>query len=97
MSWEILVGLAVLTYVTRAAALTFLPPMPGAVARILDRMPPALFAGLAVQGLLSPTAGLAPLPIMVAAGAAAIVSPRRSLLVCLIAGLIAYTLASLAS
>lgn len=97
MSWELLIGLAALTYASRAAALTFLPPMPPPVARVLDRMPPALFAGLAMQGILSPTGGLAPTPVLVAATAAVLVAPRRSLLLCLISGLIGYGAASLVS
>ncbi|MBA2488614.1 MAG: AzlD domain-containing protein [Chloroflexi bacterium] len=97
MSWELLIGLAVLTYVSRAAALTFLPAMPPPIGRVLDRMPPALFAGLAMQGILSPASGLAPLPVLVAATAALLVAPRRSLLLCLIFGLLGFGVASLLS
>lgn len=94
MSWELVLILGVLTYGSRAVALTLLPPMPPPVAAVLDRMPPALFAGLAMQALLSPSTGLAEAPILAAAAGALVVAPRRSLPACLVAGTLAYFVAS---
>ncbi len=95
MTWELILLLGLLTYGSRMVALTFLPPMPHAIATVLDRMPPALFAGLAAHALFTPGIGLAQPPLLAAAAAAIAVSPRRSLLLCLLAGLAAYVLAGL--
>jgi branched-subunit amino acid transport protein len=90
MSWELLLLLAALTYASRAAALVALPaPSPG-VRTIIDRMPPALFAGLAAHSLVVPGTGLVEPPIVAATAGALLVSPRRSLPACLVAGLLAY-------
>lgn len=89
-----MLALAVLTYGSRVLALALLPPMPVRIALILERMPAPLFAGLAMQALLTPQ-GPAPLPVFVAAAGALAVSPLRSLPVCLVAGLVTYALAAL--
>jgi hypothetical protein len=90
MSIELLAALAVLTYGSRAAALAFLPPLPERLVTVVDRMPPALFAGLAAQSLIDASGALAAAPVLAAAAAALIVAPRRSLPICLVAGLIGY-------
>ena len=92
MSWELIVVLAALTYASRAAALVLLPSLSPDIRAVLDRMPAALFAGLAAHSLVVPGVGLVSAPIVVATAAAIVVSPRRSLLACLVAGVVAYVL-----
>ncbi|MDQ3937601.1 MAG: AzlD domain-containing protein [Chloroflexota bacterium] len=94
MSWELLLAIAALTYGSRALALAFLPPLPARLRVLVDRVPPALFAGLAVSGLVNPAAELAPGHVIAAAVGALVVAPLRSLPVCLLAGLAAYALAA---
>ncbi|CAN5825372.1 hypothetical protein BH24CHL5_BH24CHL5_05570 [soil metagenome] len=90
MSWELIIVLGLITYASRAAALVFLPSLPRRVRVVLDRMPPALFAALAAHSLVTPGAGLADASILAAAAGAVVVAPRRSLLLCLAAGIAAY-------
>jgi branched-subunit amino acid transport protein len=92
MSWELVALLALITYVSRASALALLPPLPHEVRLVLDRVPPALFAGLAAHSIVIPGAGLAPASILIAAGAAVAVAPLRSLPICLVAGICGYLL-----
>ena len=94
MSTELLLALALITYGSRAAALTFLPPLPPPAAAVLDRMPPALFAGLAAQWLIGPSGAIAHTTVLGAAAAALLVSPLRSLPACLAAGVVGFLLAS---
>jgi branched-subunit amino acid transport protein len=94
MSPALIAGLAVMTYASRALALAYLPPLPARVSVIVDRMPPALFAGLASISLIAPGGGVADVPILAAAAGALLAAPRRSLPVCLVAGLAAYALAA---
>ena len=93
MNAELVLALALLTYGSRAAALTFLPPLPQRVSEILDRMPPALFAGLAAQSLVEPGAATSA-PVLAAAAGALLATPLRSLPACLAAGLAGWALAS---
>lgn len=92
MSWELIAVLALMTYASRAAALTALPPLPGRVRLVLDRMPPVLFAGLAAQSLVMPGGALVAHQILAAAAAAIVVAPLRSLPLCLLAGVGGYLL-----
>lgn len=93
MSWPLLLLLGLLTYGSRAAALALLPPLPLPVAAVLDRVPPALFAGLAVQALVAPGGELADGPILAAALGSLLVAPLRSLPLCLAAGIVAFAVA----
>lgn len=90
MSWDLILVLAAITYGSRAAALLFLPRLPEGVRTVIDRMPPALFAGLAVHSLIAPGGTLADAATLAGAVAAVAVSPFRSLLICLVAGIAAY-------
>ena len=90
MSWELILILAAITYGSRAAALVFLPRLPDRARAVIDRMPPALFAGLAVHSLVNPGGGLTDAATLAGAAAAVAVAPLRSLLVCLVAGVAAY-------
>ena len=90
MSWELIAVLAAITYGSRAAALVFLPSLPHNVRIVLDRMPAALFAGLAGHSLVVPGVGLMEAPILAATAGAVLVSPLQSLPLCLMAGIAAY-------
>jgi branched-subunit amino acid transport protein len=90
MSWELIGVLALITYGSRAAALVFLPRLPHEVRIVLDRVPAALFAGLAAHSLIVPGVGPVDAPILAATAGAIIVAPVRSLPICLVAGVVAY-------
>lgn len=91
----LLVALALLTYGSRAAALAVLPRLPGRLALVVDRMPPALFAGLAAQALFNAAGDPADPPVLAAAAGALLLAPLRSLPLCLIGGMAAYVLLAL--
>lgn len=90
MSWELVAVLGGLTYASRVAALVFLPSLPDRMRVVLDRMPAALFAGLAMHSLVRPGEGLEETSILAATAGAVAVAPFRSLLLCLVAGVAAY-------
>jgi len=92
MTWELIVVLGAITYGSRALALVLLPSLSHEVRVILDRMPAALFAGLAAHSLVVPGTGLVDAPIIAAAAGAVIAAPLRSLPICLVAGVAAYLL-----
>jgi branched-subunit amino acid transport protein len=96
MTWELVVVIGAITFVSRAISLVLLPPLPGRVRQFLDRMPAAIFAGLAAHSLVQPGGELADIHTLAAAAGALIVAPLRSLLVCLVAGLVGYGVADLA-
>jgi branched-subunit amino acid transport protein len=87
---ELILVIAAITLVSRAAAVVLLPPLPERVRVILDRMPAALFAGLAAHSLVVPGAGLADGHTLAAALGALVAAPRRSLPLCLVAGVAGY-------
>jgi hypothetical protein len=93
MSAELILIVAVITYGSRAVGLALLPLMPPRIAAILERMPPALFAGLAMQAIALPGPALAGTGVLAAAAGALLVTPLRSLPACLVAGIAAYALA----
>lgn len=95
MSWELVLVLGALTYASRASALVLIPSLPLQVRVVLDRMPAALFAGLAAHALVEPGVGLVDAPILAATAAALVVTPLRSLLFCLLAGVAGYVVAGL--
>lgn len=97
MSWELILLLAALTYGSRAAALVLLPPVPERVRLVLDRMPSALFAGLAAHSIVQPGVGLVEMPILAATAGAVVAAPFRSLPICLLAGVGAYLLATIST
>ena len=92
MSWELILLLGAITYGSRAAALVLLPSLPHRTRVVLDRMPSALFAGLAVHSLVQPGVGLVEVPILAATAGAVVAAPLRSLPACLLAGVAAYLL-----
>jgi branched-subunit amino acid transport protein len=86
----LLLLLGLITYGSRAAAVVFLPRPTGRVEEILGRMPAPIFASLATLALITPDRTLLPGPVLVAALGALIASPRRSLAMCLVGGLLGY-------
>lgn len=96
MTWELVVAIGAITFVSRAVSLVVLPPLPARIRRVLDRMPAAIFAGLAAHSLVVPSDGLAEIHTLTAAAGALIAAPLRSLLLCLVAGLAGYVVADLA-
>lgn len=95
MSWGLIIVLAAITYASRASALVLLPSLPERVRNILDRMPAALFAGLAVHSMVIAGGTLVDAATLAGAAAAAVVAPFRSLPVCLVAGVVGYVVWSL--
>jgi branched-subunit amino acid transport protein len=93
MTPELVLVIAAITYGTRALALAILPPMPPRLARVLERMPAPLFAGLAAQALVGPGGDVAAPEVLAAAAGALLISPLRSLPACLLAGMAAWIVA----
>jgi len=93
MTPELVLVIAAITYGSRALALAFLPPLPPPLARVFDRMPAPLFAGLAAQALVGPGGDVAAPEVLAAAGGAIVLSPLRSVPMCLMAGLVAWVIA----
>jgi branched-subunit amino acid transport protein len=92
---ELVLVIAAITYGSRVLAMAVLPPMPPRLARVLDRMPAPLFAGLAAQALVGPGGEIAAPEVLAAAGGALVISPLRSLPACLLAGMTAWAVAGL--
>lgn len=96
MTWELVLVIGAITYLSRASSVVLLPQLPARVRRVLDRMPAAIFAGLAAHSLVVPGGGLADIHTLAAAAGAVIVAPLRSLPLCLVAGLCGYGVGDLA-
>lgn len=90
MSPLVLVVIALITYLSRAAAVVLLPRPSPRFETILSRIPAPIFASLATATLLGD--GGAPVggPTLAAAAGALLLSPARSLLLCLIGGAAGY-------
>jgi len=86
---------AAITYVSRAAAVVFLPVPTGRLLSFVRRLPAPLFAGLAVFALVGDQPTVPDLPAACAAGGAIAAAPFRSLAVTLAAGLAAFAVGSL--
>jgi hypothetical protein len=95
MSPVLLVVVATLTYASRAVALVFLPRPHGRFKAALGRMPAPIFASLATLTLVDGDRSLVGSPVLGAALGALILSPRRSLPLCLIGGVAGYALGEL--
>ena len=94
MSVWLIVGIAVLTYGSRALALVAMPDPPAWLRTILDRIPAPLFAALAAMSLFD-DGSLVDARTLVATVGALLLAPTRSLLFVLIGGLAGYALATL--
>jgi branched-subunit amino acid transport protein len=89
------IGIATLTYASRALALVLMPDPPERVRVVLDRIPAPLFASLAAVSLFDGR-DLAPGPTLFAAAGALAVTPTRSMLWVLVGGLLGYATGVLA-
>ena len=97
MSSLVLAAIAAITYGSRAVSLVFLPRPGARFEALLARMPAPIFAGLATATLLTSDGSLVGGPIVWAALGALLISPTRSLLLCLIGGAAGYALGTLLS
>lgn len=91
MSPLVLITLALITYVSRAAAVVLLPRPSPRFGIILSRIPAPIFASLATATLLGDGGAPVDGPTLAAAAGALLLSPARSLLACLIGGAVGYT------
>jgi branched-subunit amino acid transport protein len=87
MTILLVVGIAALTYASRALALIVMPDPPARVRAVLDRIPAPLFASLATVSLFDGR-DLAPGPTLFAAAGALAATPTRSMLWVLVGGLL---------
>ena len=90
MSALVLVAIALITYASRAAAVVLLPRPSPRFETILSRIPAPIFASLATATLLADGGALVNGPTLAAAAGALLLSPGRSLLLCLIGGAAGY-------
>ncbi|HUP34210.1 MAG TPA: AzlD domain-containing protein [Candidatus Limnocylindria bacterium] len=95
MSALLLVAIALITYASRAAAVVLLPRPSPRFETILSRIPTPIFASLATATLLSDGGALVGGPTLAAAAGALLLSPARSLLLCLIGGAVGYAAGTL--
>ena len=93
MTIWLIVGLALLTYASRALALVFLPKPSPPVEAMLRRVPGPLFAGFAAISLVTSSGAATPPATLAAVLAALLVARTRSLLIILSAGLAGYSAA----
>ncbi len=85
-----ILGLAAVTYASRALALVLMPQPSPRVRAILERMPAPLFAGLAALSVVDVQGVVAEPHVFGAIAGALIATPLRSLLLVLLAGLGGY-------
>lgn len=91
----LIVVIAVLTYVSRAAAVVLLPPPRGRLLQLVQRLPAPLFAGLAVFAIIGDDVSVPDAPTLAAVASALVVTPKRSLGLTLAAGITGYLVAEL--
>jgi len=87
--------IALITYGSRAAALAILPRPSGRLELVLGRMPAPIFASLATLTLITEEGALTGGPILVASLGALLVSPKRSLAVSLVGGIVGFAIGTL--
>lgn len=92
----LIVVVAAVTYLSRAAAVVLLPPARGNVLAFVGRLPAPLFAGLAVFALVGEDVSMPASSTLAAVAAALLVSPRRSLGLTLAAGIAGFVLVEVA-
>jgi branched-subunit amino acid transport protein len=95
MSVLVLVAIAVITYASRAAAVVLLPRPSPRFEAILSRIPAPIFASLATATLLGDGGAPVSGPTLAAAVGALLLTPARSLLLCLIGGAVGYAAGTL--
>ena len=86
---------AVITYLSRAAAVVLLPPARGRMLGFVSGIPAPLFAGLAVFALVGEGVAVSDPPTIGAVIAALAVTPKKSLGLTLAAGIAGYLLIDL--
>jgi branched-subunit amino acid transport protein len=91
MTLLLVIGIAALTYASRALALVLMPDPPPRLRAVLDRIPAPLFGSLAAMSLVE-TGGLAPASTLCAAAGALAATPTRSMMWVLAGGLLGYGL-----
>lgn len=91
----LIIGSAIITYLSRLAAVALLPAPRGGPAAMVKRLPAPLFAALAAVTLISGEASLPEPPVFAAVAGALLASRTRSLLTVLLAGLAAFGVASI--
>ena len=91
MSLTLVLVIALITYLSRAASLVFLPAPSARLQRFLNRIPAPLFAGLAALSLTGEEGG--PAPIIAAVVGAVVLSRTRSLPKILAGGLLGWAVA----
>ena len=89
MTVLLVIGIAALTYASRALALVVMPDPPPRIRTVLDRIPAPLFASLAALSLFDGR-DLAPGATFFAAAGALAATPTRSMLWVLAGGLLGY-------
>jgi branched-subunit amino acid transport protein len=90
MSVALIILIALITYLSRAAGLVLLPVPSPRFRLFLDRLPAPLFAGLAALSLLGEQGGPAPAPVVSSMLGALALSPTRSLPTILVGGIIGW-------
>ena len=95
MSPLVLGALALITYVSRAVPVGLLPRPSPRVETILSRIPAPIFASLATATLLGDGGTLVSGRTLAAAVGALLLTPARSLLLCLIGGAVGYAAGAL--
>ncbi len=93
MSLYLIAALGLLTYLSRAAAVAFLPPPSKRLEAQLKRVPAPLFASFAALTLLNEAGRPTLFPAVVAVVGALAVARFRSLLIALAGGLAGYAVA----
>ncbi len=95
MSVWLILGLAAMTYLSRAAGLAFMPRPSKRATELLERVVAPLFAGFAAISLVTPAREPASAETLFAVGAALVAARTRSLLAILAAGTLGYALGEL--
>ena len=95
MSVLLTFSLGAMTYLSRAIGLVLMPQTENRLSAIFDRLPAALFAGLAVASMITSSGSLRSIPSLIAALAALATSPSRSLPLIFVAGIAGYLISSL--
>lgn len=94
-NWLLILLVAGLTYLSRAAAVALLPAAEGRILEFVNRIPAPLFAGLAMFSLIGDATALPEVSTLAAAAGALIATPRRSLGLTLATGLAAFAIVEL--
>jgi branched-subunit amino acid transport protein len=95
MTIWLIIALALLTYLSRAAALVLLPRPSERFEAMLQRAPAPLFAGFAAISLVTDSRDAAPMETLAAVAAAVVATRTKSLLLILAAGAAGYIVAVL--